>query len=658
MSRELHSLLKKCYLRLADGFKPESDAASLAEDVLVFLLLAGMINDGTYEPEENGDYAWQSVYDSCIETVSRLLPWFSDRHRLLPVPGEVIKVIWTGVVRKGCYPADLLGAVHEMALGMPDKAPDDKDGKNTPGGTKRKRQGSYYTPPEVVGYMVQNTIGRLAESDRRQFRAVDPACGSAAFLSQILRNLLEYYRGHQVSSPAQKAITHLYGVDSDRRAVDLTVLGLALECCVRKDITEAEKHIRLLRPRILTGDSLTMNWQREFPEVFQGPNPGFDLVTGNPPYLSNKALPAALKEYIRTHYQTAEGQYDIIVPFVEKGLEILKEGGRQCFIVSNKYLAADYGRKLRAELLTRHSLLEVTDLSSLRVFAGASVYPVIHLIEKGRGKVAEEVTVTEVRDIKQLGKGQNKCKIPLSFFRRLDDMIITPKLNKDVWSVLEKAFRFAGRLPAHKILCGIAKAGFSKWVIDEDTYSQLTGAERATYRKILNSGNIDKFTIKGPAEFISDTVTTQNQWHSFAGRKLVIAGLARQVEAAVDGEGCALGRVYYIREHDVAYDLGYLCAILNSKLMDFFYRVMYWPVHLQGGYYRFNSTYLARLPIPAEDENREPAAKIKNQAAEMLRHGQVDRRLSEQLDRLVFQLYKLSEKQIAVINNFLHNNSN
>lgn len=677
MEKATRMLIKNSLMKMVETLKPDSGAFFLAEDVLVFLLAAKFIEPAAPLPDKGA--VWPLLFDRCRKVIEPLLPWFSEGHKMLPVSDEVVLEFLTGLDGGYDSPVSLLGAVHEATLELGSAV--DKDLSGSPA---RKKQGSYYTPPEITNHMVEISLGAILDKYRqrlkhplrnkateeatmildeiRQLKVIDPACGSAAFLSAVLQELLKFYSELPVGiideNPFINAVSHLYGTDIDPRAVDLTVLGLFLGCGNCGEPAETEKITQMLRQRIRVGDALAINWQQEFPGVFSDPNPGFALVIGNPPYIPNKLLPTYIKEIINSSYQTPEGQYDIIVPFIEKGLDILRPGGLLCYIVSNKYLAADYGRKLRTELLCRHQLLQVNDLSSLKVFTEASVYPVIQVIKKGRENLTGDITVRELKNIGQLKDESVKTTVSESFFRHLDDMIITSKLNNDIWPVLAKMSRFTGRLPAQKILCGIAKTGFSKAVISTELFRELDEARKSDYRKFLNSGAIDKYSINGPIAYISSACSTKKQWASFSGRKLVIAGMARKIEAAVDEEGCALGRVYYIREEDVTYDLYnnydlyYLGALFNSSLMDFYYRVLYWPVHLQGGYYRFNSTYLARLPLASEKENPELAGMITKLAVEVHRYKPANQRLIEEIDRLVFELYGLSEKDVAVIKNF------
>ncbi len=141
-------------------------------------------------------------------------------------------------------------------------------------GTERRATGSHYTPPELVGRLVQQTLEpvlreRLAacRSDREREAAIltlkilDPACGSGHFLLAAARRLgkeLARLRTgtdepppEAIQNGVRDAITYcIYGVDKNPLAVELCRVALWLEGHTRdKPLTFLEQHIRC-------GDSL------------------------------------------------------------------------------------------------------------------------------------------------------------------------------------------------------------------------------------------------------------------------------------------------------------------------------------------------------------------------------------------------------------------
>ena len=93
------------------------------------------------------------------------------------------------------------------------------------------------------------------------------------------------------------------------------------------------------------------DWEKEFPRILGGADPGFDAVIGNPPYIRIQALkewaPLEVEFYKKRYASAGKGNYDIYVVFVEKGLSLLNGKGRLGYILPHKFFNAQYGEPLR-----------------------------------------------------------------------------------------------------------------------------------------------------------------------------------------------------------------------------------------------------------------------------------------------------------------------
>lgn len=103
------------------------------------------------------------------------------------------------------------------------KAPDTLDGKGKAKVEEkpetRKAGGVYYTPNYIVDYIVENTVGKLPEGkkpeDISEMTIVDPACANGTkLILQEKKDIL---------------IRHIYGVDLDSQAVEVSKLSLLLK---------------------------------------------------------------------------------------------------------------------------------------------------------------------------------------------------------------------------------------------------------------------------------------------------------------------------------------------------------------------------------------------------------------------------------------------
>jgi very-short-patch-repair endonuclease len=248
----------------------------------------------------------------------------------LKIDDKVLKDILAGLYHPSPYafkyiPADILGQVYERFLGRVIRLTPAHQAKVEEKPEVRKAGGVYYTPTYIVDYIVKNTLGELLQGETpetqqtKPLRVLDPACGSGSFLlgayQYLLDWYLEWYAGHEparwtrgkspavVESQAGWQLTmerkkdillaHIFGVDIDAQAVEVTKLSLLLK------VVENPGQLSLLDERILpdlgenikcgnsligpdyyTGRQIPMfgdeetyrvnafDWQSAFPQVF------------------------------------------------------------------------------------------------------------------------------------------------------------------------------------------------------------------------------------------------------------------------------------------------------------------------------------------------------------------------------------------------------
>ncbi len=335
------------------------------------------------------------------------------------------------------FPADLLGQVYERFLGKTIRL----DGKKAVIDDKpevKKAGGVYYTPTYVVDYIVRQTLAPLldgiSDAKLKAVSVLDPACGSGSFLlgayDFLLRWYLERYtaddperhaRGRpprlvkgaddawRLSLDEKKRIltTHLYGVDIDAQAVEVTKLSLLLKLLEGETQATISPQLSLLTQRILPelsdnvrcGNSLVgpdfydghaldlfsdddhyrinaFDWHAEFATVMD--RGGFDAVVGNPPYVRIQTMTqwaAPEVAYIKSHYRSAaKGNFDLYVAFVEQGLQLMGPAGRMGYILPHKFFNAKYGQALRGLVTQGDHLDAVVHFGHQQVFDGASTY--------------------------------------------------------------------------------------------------------------------------------------------------------------------------------------------------------------------------------------------------------------------------------------------
>lgn len=450
----------------------------------------------------------------------------------------------------------------------------------------RRAGGIYYTPDEPIACILTATLDPLLAACAtaadppaaiRAIRVLDPACGAGYFLAAAAGRIAAALAaalgsaGGTAAACWTTALSCLYGVDRDPVALDLTRYTLALA-----GGQDGAAHLH-------DGDALA-----DLPPGWAD----FDGVVGNPPYVAQRAQAAADKAGRAARYQTARGQYDLSVLFIERGLSLLRPGGVLGYLLPNGFMAADYGEPVRELLARRSSLLRLEDRSRSLTFPGAAAYPVI-LVARNTPPAADHRIVVR-------GPGGSEARLAQRDFCGLDATILPAAATPAGLALARRIATQPSRLPGAAIRCGVTQAGAAGTAISATDYAALTDEAQADYLPLLQTQGIAPYRLRQVAKprYLHRSAITPGQWRAFLRPSVVVPGVARRLAAAPCGGGQALGRVYAIADGATAYPPGALLALLNSRLLAWYYRFLYWPVHLSGGYLRVNSTYLARLPLP------------------------------------------------------------
>ncbi|MEI6376357.1 MAG: Eco57I restriction-modification methylase domain-containing protein [Chthoniobacterales bacterium] len=462
--------------------------------------------------------------------------------------------------------ADILGSVYEQFLGKVIRLTESHQAKIEEKPEVKKAGGVYYTPTYIVDYIVKQTVGPLLEGKTpkqiEKVHILDPACGSGSFLIGAYQFLLDWYQryytenkpeilakgktpqivaspggGYELTIPERKRIltTHLYGVDLDSQAVEVTKLSLLLK--VLEGETAQRLQRELIQERVLpdlddnikcgnsliasdyytqpglpamdTEDHLRINvfdWDGKdgFPEIMK--SGGFDAVIGNPPYVRQESLKET-KGYVQSRYEAYDGVADLYAYFMEKSVKMLRQGGLFSIIVSNGFLRTNFAAPLRRTLKKYAAVRRLVDFGGLPVFSTAKdTYVCIPLLERGGKQAAVEICKIPALDLPDMTQyvTEHRYLIP-------DD-----RLTEEAWSLQSdaEASLFSkimqrgqplGEYVGGKIFYGIKTGLNEAFVIDSKTRDELIHRDpkSAELIKPLRGGeNIRRYEVRASQDWI------------------------------------------------------------------------------------------------------------------------------------------------------------
>lgn len=440
----------------------------------------------------------------------------------------------------------------------------------------------------------------------------------------------------------------------------------------------------------ITNQAETFDFDVYFSEVFQQQG-GFDVVIGNPPYLNFKSYSSVDREKYKVLYREVfDGKADLLYYFLFKGMALLNTSGHLSFITSRYWLEAEFAAKLRKHLSNCYRICEILDFSNAVIFDQGTKVAISTLAKT-------KSTKDEFRVLSYIGKkfeGLDAHNLKVSFIKQskllssdnrwifveTDGSEILAKIVEQSVSLGEiafckqgivtgrdKAFVFEStsvisELPnsvvkpwvkvgdIHRYVIQPVKKRFLVYSNDLEKISEYPkfhdwlkqNSEKLKNRREVKSGRIRWFDLQWPREK-----------RFFENDKFICRFKAERNTFAWDTEGlyCSADITLVILKDEFRnlFDPKYILALLNSRLLDYYfksyaklmdYRYEYYPKPVSLLRIRQASVAEQKLFIPLVD--RILAAKAEDAAADVSTW-------EREIDQLVYSFCGLTEEEIKIV---------
>ena len=116
----------------------------------------------------------------------------------------------------------------------------------------------------------------------------------------------------------------------------------------------------------------------------------YDFVVANPPYVRIQRI-AAIDPKLKEHYDhvfsdVCMGNYDLYIPFIKLGIELLNDNGSMGYICSNRFTTVNYGEGIREFIPGNATIKLFLDFRDTGVFEDVLNYPAIIILEKRKSQ--------------------------------------------------------------------------------------------------------------------------------------------------------------------------------------------------------------------------------------------------------------------------------
>jgi type I restriction-modification system DNA methylase subunit len=627
-------------------------------------------------------------------------------------------------------PADILGQVYEQFLGKVIRITPARQVKVEAKPEVLKAGGVYYTPTYIVDYIVKSTVGKLLEGKSPKqvtnIRILDPACGSGSFLIGAYQYLLNWYRDRYMEEGAQKhkneivpdavgnwrltlnekkkiLTRHIFGVDIDSQAVEVTKLSLLLK------VLETETQLKLFHERALPdlgsnikcGNSLieadfynneqmfflseedryrvnVFNWKQGLPEAMK--NGGFDAVIGNPPY--GYMIEKPEQDYFSAAYHHQDYQKDLYLLFLERcNTGLVAKNGFFGMIVPNPWLTNLMQRNIRKFIVLKTEINEIVHFR-FPVFPKVTVDTEIVILQNKPPTEQSEAKVRIAETLDAFTNPNASLKIlrhNQSKWQQLDGGVINIFSNSEDEALAEKCVKLG--VPLRMLYytnVGIKPyqvgKGFppqTRHIVDTRPFDASQKID-SHYRQCLRGSDISRYLI-APSE---ERYLKYGKWlaeprpaaNFDAPIKIFMRQTGDSLIAALDGgQRLCLNNMHVLVPRGDYPDIKYVLGVINSRLMNWYYHTL--NPEMGEVFAEVKKTNVDKLPILVPDSSSRSQVNSHNRIAQLTEKmmGIVEQAQSartdkertvlerqteatdRQIDKLVYELYGLTEEEIAIV---------
>lgn len=533
-------------------------------------------------------------------------------------------------------------------------------------------RGAIFTRREVVDFIL-DLAGYCASEPLWERSLLEPSFGAGDFLFPAVERLLTARRQALAEGKKVGDITGcIRAIELHRQTFDQVHKKL-LNILQQAGFSFLEA-TELANVWLVQGDFLLT----QLPE-------NFDFVIGNPPYVRQELIPAALLQEYRRRFLTLYDRADLYVPFMERSLGLLAKNGKLSFICADRWMKNRYGAPLRGLVSKNFHLRAYVDMTGTPAFHSQVVaYPAITLIANepsGPTRIAvqpnieaqalqvlaQALTSNEasplVRELCGVVSGEEPwvlhASVQVDLVRRMEALFPTLeeagcKVGIGVATGADKVY--IGLMDAldveddRKLPLAMTRdllTGLIQWrgycvinpfsddgpLVDLAKYPRLK-RYLETHREIIASRHVAQ---KTPANWYRtiDRITP-----SLAKRpKLLIPDIKGKAQVVFEkGVLYPHHNLYFVVSD--TWDLRALQAVLLSRLTRLF--ITTYSTKMRGGFLRFQAQYLRRIRLPRWETVAAPLR-------ERLMHAAVALDLNA-CEEAVAELYSLTQQEQEMLN--------
>ncbi|KXS47809.1 MAG: Eco57I restriction endonuclease, partial [Halanaerobium sp. T82-1] len=447
---------------------------------------------------------------------------------------------------------------------------------------------------------------------------------------------------------------NIFGVDLNEESVEITKLSLWLKTAnKRKALTNLDNNIKCGNSLVDDPEFLKEKafiWDNEFPNIMS--KGGFDIVIGNPPYVSANNMDLTDRNYFNESekYFSTTKKWDLYILFVEKAFEIIKDNGYFSMIIPYGILNQPFAETIRKYLLRNTKVNKILDLHDKKIFEDATVPTCVLVIKNNKNEIESNLTSIETLKIKNNFMFKELHKTPQQEFYNFEQSMIRVENIMKFKEILDK-INFGNEELKNYAYVSTGAELHSKEPGGHGKFDLLYKEREDGFKPYIEGSAIEKSekgrycfpSIDYYLDYRAEIMRSPKFKELFESPKIIVRGSSGEfgILATFDNRKLYTShKTTIIISKDklpqfkkknessvIDIELKYILGILNSKLIDFYYQNHF------SGFIDVYPTSLEKIPI-AKTNNREIKEEFINK---------VDLLLSSRKNNKIFKIKKFKD---------------
>jgi hypothetical protein len=371
---------------------------------------------------------------------------------------------------------------------------------------------------------------------------------------------------------------------------------------------------------------------------------GFDVVIANPPYIPIENMTEREKTIYETNYSELSRKYDSAVVFILKGRKLLCKTGHLIYISSITWQTGENYSLLRQTLFTKSGVKLIVNLP-FDIFKAAYVDTGIYMVSAAKSSNYK---------IYCYPKTATELKLESINYQIVPTSLIEPPDYKVILNIFTSVLLH--NIKSRKDVVMLGDISISTQGLAGNVFKWKTKKSSKNDFPYLVDGQVYRYVIKKNVTGYTDMKDKPSLMRFYdSGEKILVRRIInrqdRLMATLIDEQLVFKKDVNPFLINDKRVNPRFVLGILNSILVSFLY-IKTSSIAIKDDFRQTTLAELRRIPIPicSEAQQKSLINIVDRILAAKRANPQADTSaLEREIDQLVYQLYGLTEEEIAII---------